>query len=103
MLNPVTNITSSQNTITVSLSGELDAAQYDLFCGAVTEAYNRNPADVVLDFKDVMFIDSTIMGGVIKLYKLLSSDGRKLKIINASPRIKKMFEICNITTILEIE
>ena len=48
------------------------------------------------------FIDSTMLGTLVKIFKELKADGFKVSLTNVQPRIRKLFEICSLDTIMEI-
>lgn len=88
---------------TIALSGDLDASNYDEFYGYISGVYEKSGKDICLDCTGLNFIDSTILGGIIKIYKQLKADGRSLVIKNLQPRIRKLFEICALDKLLELE
>lgn len=85
------------------LSGEIDSQNADEFFAVVTEEYAKNPADVVFDCTKLAFIDSTTLGTFVKILKKMQGDGHRMKLIKLQPRLKKLFVICALDTIMEIE
>ncbi|MGM0437713.1 MAG: anti-sigma factor antagonist [Bacillota bacterium] len=58
--------------------------------------------NLIMDFKDVSFIDSSGIGFVLSLFKFLREKEGELAIANANEKIKKSFEITKISQIIEI-
>ena len=90
-------------TITVTLGGEVDASVYEQFDSVIFSHYNADKRDIVLDCTDLAFVDSTILGAIVKVYKGLKADGKKLIVKNLSPRIRKLFEICALDKLVELQ
>lgn len=101
--NTATKIVSSQGPVVAALTGDVGIYNADDFYATVSAAYNAAKGDVVLDCAELEYIDSTAIGAVVKLYKLVSADGHKLIIRNMKPRQKKLFEICAIDRLMEFE
>ena len=57
--------------------------------------------EMVLDLKNVTFMDSSGIGLILGRYKLLSSVGAKLSIINTSPGAEKVIRIAGIRALIE--
>lgn len=85
------------------LSGEIDSQNADEFFAAVTEEYRKNPSDLVFDCAKLAFIDSTTLGTFVKLLKRVKEKGHVMKLKNLQPRLKKLFVICALDTVMEIE
>ena len=49
------------------------------------------------------FIDSTMLGTFVKLFKELKADGFKTELKNVQPRIRKLFEICSLDRLMVIK
>lgn len=96
------NIVSHTPDLTVALSGELDSKNADEFFDEVMEAYRQSPADVVFDCSALEFIDSTTLGTFVKILKRLKTEGHNLKLVHLQSRLKKLFTICALDTIMEI-
>lgn len=89
--------------LTVALTGEIDSASSEDFYAEVVAMYENDKKDVVFDCAALEFIDSTTLGTFVKLFKKLQAEGNKLKLVSVRPRIKKLFEICALDRIMEIE
>ena len=62
---------------------------------------NIRPAVLVLDFKDVGFIDSSGIGLVLGRYKAMSAIGGEIKIENTSAYISRMLKLGGIDTLFK--
>jgi len=60
------------------------------------------PQKVIFDFNNVAFMDSSGIGMLIGRYKLVSSLGGSLYMINVKPNVKKIFEISGVLKIIPI-
>ncbi len=84
-------ITVSDKSMTVCLSGEIDHHN----AAALREKTDRglmkeNPQELILDFSDVSFMDSSGVGFVMGRYKLASSIDCKTVVTGLKPRDKKI-------------
>ncbi len=86
----------------VELSGDIDLGNAEAFYQAVAQAYQETPADLLFDCKALNFIDSTTLGTFVKILKTVKADGRKMKLVQLQPKIKKLFLICALDSIMEI-
>ncbi|MGN0823182.1 MAG: STAS domain-containing protein [Candidatus Gallimonas sp.] len=89
--------------LTVALSGEIDSGNAGEMYDTVMDVYRAEPSDVVFDCKELQFIDSTTLGTFVKLFKHVRSDGYAMKFVGMRERLKKLFVICKLDTIMEIE
>ena len=96
-------LTSTDNKLKFSLSGEIDSATSEDFYAEVKAAYLHDKKDVEFDCTLLTFIDSTMLGTFVKLFKELKADGFSMVLKNVQPRIRKLFEICSLDTIMEIK
>ena len=83
--------------LTIALRGDI------AFYAEVIEAYRANPADVVFECGELNFIDSTTLGTFVKILKNVKTDGYKMTLKNLQQKIRKLFLICSLNTIMEIE
>ena len=84
-------------------SGEIAAENADEFYAEIKSLYEAHPADITFECSALTFIDSTPLGTFVKILKHVRSDGHELRIRGLQPRLKKLFVICALDTIMEIE
>ena len=90
------------DALMIALSGEIDLGNAENFYQTVMDAYKAAPQNVVFDCERLRFIDSTTLGTFVKILKGLKTDGFTMKIINLQAKIKKLFLICSLDSIMEI-
>ena len=90
------------NGLRFDLSGDIDLGNAEMFYAVVLEKYTQTPADILFDCQNLNFIDSTTLGTFVKILKLAKQDGYTLRLVNLQPKIKKLFLICSLDSIMEI-
>ena len=90
--------------VTAYLDGEIDhhtaadiREQIDSTVGRVS------PGLLVLDFRDVTFMDSSGIGLVMGRYKLLRPLGAELHVVNTSPHIYKVMKLAGLDRLAMID
>ena len=96
-------VLESTPILKIALSGEIDSENADEFYDTVMKEYSSAPNDVLFDCAGLEFIDSTTLGTFVKILKHVKTDGRKLRLSNLNARLKKLFVICALDTIMEID
>ena len=96
-------LVSADEKLLISLSGEIDSATSEDFYQQVAAMFAHDPKNIVFDCAALEFIDSTTLGTFVKLFKRVKTEGYTFKLINVQPRIKKLFSICALDRIMEIE
>ena len=91
-----------EGTLKVSLSGDIDLGNADAFYETVAAAYKATPANLLFDCEKLAFIDSTTLGTFVKLLKTAKTNGHTLKLVGLQSKIKKLFLICSLDSIMEI-
>lgn len=86
----------------VELSGDIDLGNAEEFYSEVIAAYKNTPADLYFDCDKLAFIDSTTLGTFVKILKTVKTDGHKMTLAALQPKIKKLFLICSLDSIMEI-
>ena len=87
----------------IALTGEIDSGSADEFYAVVSDAYRHTPGDIAFDCTGLEFIDSTTLGTFVKILKLVKTDVHSLRLTGLQPRIKKLFLICSLDTIMGID
>ncbi len=97
------NIIQSGEVITACLDGEIDHHTAADIRAKIDEAVEeKHPTMLVLDFKNVSFMDSSGIGLVMGRYKVISAEGGELAIINTSPQIGKVMKLAGMERLAKI-
>ena len=90
--------------VTALLSGDLDHHSARAMREEIDNAVELNmPTLLVLDFKDVSFMDSSGIGLVMGRFRILSKSGAELHITGASSPIHKMLKLAGIEKLAKLE
>lgn len=87
----------------VAIAGELDLRVADKLRTELDELINRNPGkDLVLDFSNVNFIDSSGLGVLLGRYKKIHPSGTKIYINDVQPQVKRVLELSGIMRLIKV-
>lgn len=92
-----------EGVLNVALSGDIDLGNAEAFYQEVIAGYQANPGDICFDCTELNFIDSTTLGTFVKILKTVKSDGHTMRLIHLQSKIKKLFLICSLDTVMEIK
>ena len=63
---------------------------------------SKSIKNIVFDFKNIRFMDSSGIGVIIGRYKKISSEGGKVSVVNVNDKIKKIFNLSGMNKIINI-
>jgi anti-sigma B factor antagonist len=86
----------------ISLSGEVDLYTAPDFKQKLLEVIGQGGRDVVIDFSNTTFIDSTTLGVLVGGVKRLRPNGGQLSLVCADRNITKIFEITGLDKVFPI-
>lgn len=96
-------IQSGDKTVTAFLSGEIDHHIAASVRSDIDYAVRDSSAkELILDFSEVTFMDSSGIGLVMGRYKLMSEMGGKVIIQDPPPSIKKVMKLSGVDRLAEI-
>ncbi|HSQ90522.1 anti-sigma F factor antagonist [Romboutsia sp.] len=58
--------------------------------------------NIIFDFKNINFMDSSGIGVIIGRYKKISNEGGKVSVVNVNARVKKIFDLSGMNKIIGI-
>jgi len=102
-LNVNIGFNEKENFWLVKPRGEIDIYTSPEFNEKLVEAINDKKADIVIDGEELDYLDSTGLGTLISIFKLLKEDGNKVYIKNIKPNIRKLFYITELDKVFMIE
>jgi anti-sigma B factor antagonist len=87
-------------TCVIALSGEVDL--YTAPEQQLLDAIGQGVQEVVVDFSDTTFIDSTTLGVLVGGVKRLRPNGGRLSLVCSDRNIAKIFEITGLNKVFDI-
>ncbi len=97
-------ITVNGEVVTAYLDGEIDHHSAGIMRNEIDVAVEKNtPSMLVLDFRDVSFMDSSGIGLVMGRYKLLKPYGAELHVTNTSPQIGKVMKLAGLDRLAKLD
>lgn len=88
----------------VNLSGEIDQHTAIEIRAEIDKAIdNYKPQNLILNFKDVSFMDSSGVGLIMGRYKKLATCGGKLIIVDLPRSCERIISMSGITKVLDIK
>ena len=89
-------------TLVAKIDGEIDHHTAEKLKNELDREINlRKVVNLVLDFDQVTFMDSSGIGVIAGRYKEIKARGGKVMIIRIKPQVDKILEISGLKTILE--
>ncbi|MBO3083425.1 anti-sigma factor antagonist [Cellulomonas sp. zg-ZUI188] len=83
----------------VEVAGEIDVSTADVLRDRLTELLDRDRTDLVIDLREVRFMDSTGLGLLVGTLKKVRLAGGRLQLVIDSERLLKVFRI---TALLQV-
>ena len=87
----------------IDLAGELDLSTAPQLWAAIDSAIAGGHQRLVLDLKDLTFVDSTGLGVFVRAGKELRSVGGGLALRSPGERVSKLLEITKLGDVFEIQ
>ena len=97
-------ITSTPVRLTVALSGEIDHHNAAALRLETDEAIQTTMAtNIRLDFGEVTFMDSSGIGFVLGRYRIASSYGANIEVVNLSGRLYSMMKLAGLEKLVTLK
>lgn len=86
----------------IVLRGEIGTETVNHFKDRVDQILAEGQNKLIMDFKDVNYLNSMGLGVVAATLKKVKKNKGDLKLINLSPAVKELFELTRLTKVFEI-
>ncbi len=97
----ILNLKKVDKNLIVSFSGELDHHTAAELRRRIDSYYsNKRFKNIILDLKNLEFMDSSGIGFIMGRHKLASQNNGKLYLINVNSRIEKILKIAGVLKII---
>lgn len=83
--------------------GEIDIYTSPKLKDRLNEAFNERKADILIDGKNLDYLDSTGLGTLISLFKKARENDNKIYLENIKPNIRKLFDITELDKVFIIK
>jgi anti-anti-sigma factor len=87
------SVHAERERVRLSLVGELDVATVPEVRGHLAELVDAGFTHVVVDLREVRFIDSTGLSAILASRAAMDRCGRKLSVWPGPPEVRRIFEI----------
>ena len=94
---------NENENLEIQVLGDLDINVVENFKNEVLEKYKILDKDIVFDFSELKYIDSTGIGAIMTVYKSAKDKSKSLTINNANRNIYKLFKITKLTELFNME
>lgn len=99
----IIDITVEDDYLKIKPIGEIDIYTSPKFKDEVIKYFKKNSKNILIDGEKLEYIDSTGLGALISIYKILKEEEKDIYIKNIKPNIKKLFEITDLNKIFTIK
>lgn len=99
----IINKNNNEKFIEIFPIGEMDIYTSPMFKDEILEIINNENKDIVINAEKLEYLDSTGLGSVMAILKLMKEKSLNLKIINVRKNIYKLFDITGFSKIMDIE
>lgn len=88
------------DTLIAKIKGELDHHTSDKFKEAINDEYLKGYKNIILDLKDLNFMDSSGVGMILGRYKMTKDKHGTLAIVGANSQLLKVIELAGILRVI---
>lgn len=86
----------SNGWLAIVVEGEVDLATVEGLQGAIDEAYERAPADLVVDLNKSTFMDSTGLKTLVMANRKFDADGRSFAIAVSGGPVSRLIDLSGV-------
>lgn len=99
----VTSAELAADSYVVTLGGDADPYAAPTLERELVRLSDDGAREVVVDMLDVPFIDSTVLGVLLRLSRRVRADGGEFVLVSDDPRLLRAFEISGLSTNFRFE
>lgn len=95
--------TRADATFTIAMNGRLTVGDpCHSFRDVIRDAIADGERHIVLDFKDVSYVDSTGLGELVAALVAVRRSGGEIQLMNIPPRIQNLLEVSRLYTAFKL-
>ena len=86
-------VESRGNRRIVRINGKITFEYCPVFQSRLDSVMNEGVKEVIIDFKEVPFIDSSGIGEILRLFKHMREAGGEVVLMNANQKLRDLFDM----------
>ncbi|PKL37782.1 MAG: hypothetical protein CVV44_15715 [Spirochaetae bacterium HGW-Spirochaetae-1] len=98
----IQTVDSGQELIII-INGDVEMIKMKGLKEKLFDVVNETEKNIVIDFANVTYLDSSGIGVLITISKILKEKGKTLKLIHLSERIARVLELSSLADVIEQE
>ncbi|WP_433301291.1 STAS domain-containing protein [Actinoplanes sp. CA-030573] len=98
----VTSLDTSPEVTTVALRGEVDVLSVDQVRVALDEAMAERPREIVVDLRELTFIDSTGLGALIFGFQRARDAGIPFRLAHPTRTVRQILVLSGLLEVVEV-
>ena len=91
-----------EDMVVVAFRGEFDLAAEDAASAALAEAFAAEPDSIVVDLRELSFMDSTALRCLIRAKSLADRLGQELALLNGTGPAERVLTLAGVNEQLEV-
>jgi len=96
------DVHQKEEEVAVVLAGEIDAFTAPNLREELLPLAEGQSKIMMINLKDVSYLDSTGLGVFVGLFKKLKENGGELRLVELSDRVRRLFEITGLGNVMNI-
>jgi anti-sigma B factor antagonist len=89
-------------TVTLVLSGELDLMSSPILDQALEDAYGSYPELIVVDLRELEFMDSTGLHRLVAAQQRAVQSGQRFGVVRGGEQVQRLFDLTGIAELLTV-
>lgn len=99
----ITEFKIENDVLIIGLTGSLDVSVQSLLKEKISDiTHSEQQDDLVLDFQQVNFIDSSCLGALVSLAKKMREKNGDMKIARMSDDVRSIFQITRLDRVFDV-
>lgn len=86
----------------VKLTGRLDAASVKGFKDSVASLVKKEICNIIVDMKEVEFVDSSGLGSLVSCLRLVNNEGGDIRLSSLQNQIRSLLELTRMHRVFQI-
>ena len=96
------DVRSEGRTAVIAVSGELDLASSPSLDGELERALDSGAETLVLDLRQLEFMDSTGLSVIVKAHQRLTASGRQLSLVRGPQQVQRLLDLTGVAERLQL-